>query len=156
QRQDRDLFDHADWPAFDAVIGNPPYIRYQQFIGEARAKGLRAALAQGVPLTGLASSWAAFTIHAAQFLKPEGRLGLVLPAELLTVNYAARVRRFLLNRFSSVRLILFEELIFPNVLEEVVLLLAEGNGGASKFEVYQVRNLEDLTGIRFDEAPKVG
>ena len=94
-----DLFDRADWPACDAVIGNPPYIRYQQFTGEARAKGLRAALTQGVRLTGLASSWAAFTIHAARFLKPEGRLGLVLPAELLTVNYAGQVRRFLLERF---------------------------------------------------------
>jgi adenine-specific DNA-methyltransferase len=107
-----DFRDRADWPACDAVIGNPPYIRYQQFTGEARAKGLRAALAQGVRLTGLASSWAAFTIHAARFLKPEGRLGLVLPAELLTVNYAAQVRRFLLERFSSVRLILFGELIW--------------------------------------------
>ena len=166
ERPRDDFFDRADWPACDAVIGNPPYIRYQQFSGEARAKGLLAALAQGVRLTGLASSWAAFTIHAAQFLKPEGRLGLVLPAELLTVNYAAQVRRFLLERFSSVRLVLFEELIFPDVLEEVVLLLAEGSGGASRFEVYQARNLEDLGRIRLDEpstitgpgdpAPEVG
>ncbi len=138
------------------MVGNPPYVRYQQFTGEARAKGLRAALAQGVRLTGLASSWAAFTIHAAQFLKPEGRLGLVLPAELLTVNYAAQVRRFLLHRFASVRLVLFEELIFPDVLEEVVLLLAEGSGGASKFEVYQARNLEDLARVRLDQVPRVG
>ncbi len=49
---------------------------------EARSKALRAALAQGVRLTGLSSSWAAFTIHSAQFLKPTGRLALVLPAEL--------------------------------------------------------------------------
>lgn len=144
-----DFFDEAPPPLFryDAVVGNPPYVRYQQFSGEARAKGLQAALAQGVRLTGLASSWAAFTIHAAQFLKPEGRLGLVLPAELLTVNYAAQVRRFLLKRFAKVRLVLFEELVFPGVLEEVVLLLAEGSGGAPSFEVYQARNLRDLDRI---------
>lgn len=144
-----DFFDQAPTPLlrFDAVVGNPPYVRYQQFSGEARAKGLQAALAQGVRLTGLASSWAAFTVHAAQFLKHEGRLGLVLPAELLTVNYAAQVRRFLLKRFAKVRLVLFEELVFPGVLEEVVLLLAEGCGGAPSFEVYQARNLADLERI---------
>jgi adenine-specific DNA-methyltransferase len=133
------FFDVPPVPVFDAVIGNPPYVRYQHFSGDARAKGLQAALAQGMRLTGLANSWAAFTIHAAQFLKPDGRLGLVLPAELLSVNYAAQVRRFLLRRFQAVRLVMFEELVFPDVLEEVVLLLAEGSGGAANFEVYQAR-----------------
>lgn len=142
------FFDLAPRPVFDAVIGNPPYVRYQNFSGEDRAKGLQAALAQGVRLTGLASSWAAFTIHAAQFLKPGGRLGLVLPAELLSVNYAAQVRRFLLRRFASVRLVLFEELVFPGVLEEVVLLLAEGESeGGSSFEVHQAKNLAALKDI---------
>lgn len=139
-----DFFDLESTHRCDVVVGNPPYIRYQQFNGDARLKGLRAALAQGVRLTGLASSWAAFVVHAAQFLKPEGRLGLVLPAELLTVNYAAPVRRFLLERFGKVRLLMFEDLVFPDVLEEVVLLLAEGVGPAPCFEVFQARNLGDL------------
>ena len=132
---------------YDVVVGNPPYVRYQNFSGHARARSLEAALAQGVRLTGLASSWAAFVIHASRFLKPSGRLGLVLPAELLSVNYAAEVRRFLLNRFSNVRLVMFENRVFPGVLEEVVLLLAEGSGGAKCFEVYQARGLEGLASI---------
>ncbi|MGH9807535.1 MAG: Eco57I restriction-modification methylase domain-containing protein, partial [Terriglobia bacterium] len=131
-------------PGFDAVIGNPPYIRYQQHSGTSRAKSLEAALAEGVRLNGLASSWAAFTVHSTRFLKPGGRLGLVLPAELLSVNYAAPVRRFLLQRFSRVRLVMFESLVFPGALEEVVLLLAEGSGGADCFEVYQARDLAAL------------
>lgn len=139
-----DFFDIPPSPSFDAVVGNPPYIRYQDFAGAARAKSLRAALAHGVRLTGLASSWAAFTVHAAQFLKPGGRLALVLPAELLSVGYAGQVRSFLLERFASVRLVLFEELVFPGVLEEVVLLLAEGQGPAPSFEVRQVRDLSEL------------
>ena len=139
-----DFFDCPPEPGFDAVVGNPPYIRYQQFRGEARGKSLEAALAAGVRLTGLASSWAAFVIHASQFLKPEGRLGLVLPAELLSVNYAAEVRRFLLGRFSRVRLVMFDTRVFPDVLEEVVLLLAEGSGGAASFEVFQARDLAEL------------
>ncbi|MGH7090040.1 MAG: N-6 DNA methylase, partial [Stellaceae bacterium] len=139
-----DFFDVKASPQYDAVIGNPPYVRYQQFSGIDSAKALRAALAHGVRLTQLASSWAAFTVHAAQFLKPEGRLGLVLPAELLTVNYAAEVRRFLLRRFRSVRLVMFEALVFPGVMEEVVLLLAEGSGGTRRFEIFQAKDLNDL------------
>ncbi|MDP1806444.1 MAG: N-6 DNA methylase, partial [Acidimicrobiales bacterium] len=133
---------------YDAVIGNPPYVRYQDFAGEARARSREAALRAGVALTGLASSWAAFTVHAALFLKPGGRLGLVLPAELLSVNYAAEVRRFLMERFARVRLVLFTERVFPGVLEEVVLLLAEGyeHGPAGHCELQQVRTAADLAG----------
>ena len=139
-----DFFDRAPAGEFDAVIGNPPYVRYQSFAGEARARAQRAALAAGVRLTGLSSSWAAFTIHASRFLRPEGRLAIVLPGELLTVNYAAEVRRFLLQRFARVRLVLFDTRVFPGVLEEVVLLLAEGQGGAPYFELFQAGSPDAL------------
>ena len=105
---------------------------------------MRAALSHGVRLSALASSWAAFTIHASEFLSDSGRLGLVLPAELLSVNYASEVRRFLLGRFAKVRLVLFEQLVFPGVLEDVVLLLAEGRGTATHFERYQTRDAKGL------------
>lgn len=61
-----DVFDVEPRSQYDVVSGNPPYVRYQHFSGAARTKGLRAGLAQGVRLTGLASSWAAFTIHASR------------------------------------------------------------------------------------------
>ncbi|HSY15762.1 MAG TPA: N-6 DNA methylase [Jatrophihabitantaceae bacterium] len=144
-----DFFTLDPAPRFDAVIGNPPYIRYQDFAGQARARSRAAALRAGVVLTGLASSWAAFTIHSALFLKPGGRMGLVLPAELLTVNYAAGVRQYLMDHFATVRLVLFEERVFPGVLEEVVLLLADGydpagRAGTDHCELFQVRNAQAL------------
>lgn len=137
--------------SYDAVVGNPPFIRYQDFSGEARARSRAAALRAGVGLTNLASSWAAFAVHAALFLRPGGRMGLVLPAELLTVNYAAQVRRFLLSSFASVELVLFRERVFPGVQEEVVLLLADGyqQGPAEYASIQHVRNAAGLGG----EAP---
>jgi hypothetical protein len=146
-----DFFDYQSLFKFDAVVGNPPFVRYQDFSGAARARSLEAALAQGVRLSGLASSWAAFLIQAALHLAPDGRLALVLPAELLSVGYAQEVRRFLLSRFKRVRLIVFEERVFPEVLEEVVLLLAEGTGGAPCFEVYQTKNAESLAAVELAE-----
>jgi adenine-specific DNA-methyltransferase len=140
-----DFFD-VDLPSgsFDAIVGNPPYVRYQAFQGEPRAKAQRAALRAGVRLSGLASSWAAFTVRCGQLARPEGRLGFVLPAELLSTNYAGSVRRYLAERFASVRLIMFDERVFPGVLAEVVLLLAEGHGPADCIEVSQARNLDAL------------
>jgi adenine-specific DNA-methyltransferase len=139
-----DFFDRDPEPLYDAVVGNPPYVRYQDFSGEARSRSRAAALRAGVRLTRLASSWAAFTVHGALFLKPEGCLGLVLPAELLTVNYAADVRRFLMARFARVRLVLFTARVFPGVQEEVVLLLAEGAGPTDRCELYQVPDVAGL------------
>ncbi|MCB2086002.1 MAG: N-6 DNA methylase [Sphingomonadaceae bacterium] len=142
-----DFFDFDDRQKFDAIVGNPPFVRYQQFSGAARTKSLEAALAQGVRLSGLASSWAGFVVKAAQHLSADGRLALVLPAELLSVSYAAEVRKFLLRRFARVRLIMFEQRVFPEVLEEVVLLLAEGTGSAQCFEVYQTRDAKSLKAV---------
>ena len=152
-----DFFDVTPTPIFDAVVGNPPYVRYQDFSGDSRSRSRAAALRAGVALTGLASSWAAFAVHSALFLKPGGRLGLVLPAELLSVNYAAEVRRFLMEKFAEVRLVLFTERVFPGVLEEVVLLLADGygEGPVAHCDLYQARNAAELpaaTGRRWTPA----
>lgn len=143
-----DFFEVPSQRRFDAVIGNPPYVRYQDHSGHARASSRQAALRGGVGLTALASTWAAATVHSAEFLRPGGRLGLVVPAELLTVNYAADVRRYLMERFGRVRLIMFTERVFPSVQEEVVLLLAEdalAAGGTDHCELHQVRSVTDLS-----------
>lgn len=128
---------------FDAVIGNPPYVRYQRFTGAARKRGLSAAAVGGVELSGLASSWAHFVAHASRFLKPEGRLAFVLPAELLHVDYARPVREFLLRRFGAVTVLTFEEAVFPGASIDTVLLLAEG-GTAQGLRVVTLKNRGDL------------
>jgi adenine-specific DNA methylase len=112
---------------FDAVIGNPPFIRYQGFVGEDRKKGLARATAQGVRLTRLASSWAHFVVHATSFLSDTGRLGLVLPAELLVTDYAQAVRAHLLARFTSVIVVAFDRPVFEDAQVDAVVLLASND-----------------------------
>lgn len=137
-------------PSFDAVVGNPPYIRYQGFTGESRARGLAAALAQGVRLSKLSSSWASFVVHSSGYLAPEGRLALVLPAELLASNYAQEVRDFLLRRFASVNVVLFGRHVFPGVQTEALLLLAEGTGGCEGVRFATVDDVGRLQTVTFD------
>lgn len=129
-----DFFKLAAKPKYDAIIGNPPFIRYQDWTGAQRDRARFAALQQGVALTGLASSWAAFLVHAAGFLRDGGRLGMVLPAELLSVNYAAPVRRFLLESFEHVELVTFEEQVFPDAEADTVLVKAAGYRGTPEGE----------------------
>jgi tRNA1(Val) A37 N6-methylase TrmN6 len=138
----------APLPAMDAVIGNPPFVRYQRHIGEVRAKSRQAALRQHVRLSGLASSWAALLVHACGFLKPDGRLAMVLPAELLTVGYAEPIRAWLRRRFEQVHLVLFERLQFQHASEKVVLVLAAGSGGCDAFSLYCLHDAADLVAIR--------
>jgi tRNA1(Val) A37 N6-methylase TrmN6 len=134
--------DQVGWQ--DAVIGNPPFVRYQEFTGRSRTKGLAASLAQGVRLSRLTSSWAPTLVHAASFLKPNGRLAMVCPAELLTVGYAEPIRLWLQQRFAAVKLVFFERLQFRDAEEQVVLLVAEGQGPCAGFLVHQVQDAAEL------------
>lgn len=131
----------------DAVIGNPPFVRYQAHRGLTRKRSAVAALAQGVRLSGLASSWAATLVHASAFLTPTGRLAMVLPAELLTVGYAEPIRRWLKRRFAVVNLVMFERLQFRGADERVVLLVAHGTGPCDSFCLFHVDDADDLADL---------
>ncbi len=110
----------------DCMLGNPPFIRYQRFGGTSREKALRRAAEQGVKLSKLAGSWAAFVVHSAAFLRPGGRLGMVVPGELGHAAYARPVLEYLTEFFKQVSLITFREKLFPHLSQDVLLLLAEG------------------------------
>jgi adenine-specific DNA-methyltransferase len=142
----------ARLPYVDAIIGNPPFVRYHEHRGDVRRRAAAAALAQGVRLSGLASSWAPLLVHASAFLKPEGRIAMVLPAELLSVGYAEPIRQWLRRRFRSVHLVLFEELQFADVEEEVLLLVARGSGGCNAFTLHHVRDATSLRELHIYDA----
>ncbi|WP_277501383.1 N-6 DNA methylase [Nocardioides sp. ChNu-99] len=143
-----DFFDVDPAPRYSAVVGNPPFIRFQDFAGDSRAKARAAALRGGVALSGLASSWAAFTVHGALNLEPGGRLGFVLPAELLHANYAAPVRRFLFENFAQVDLVMFDRRVFDEAETEAVLLLADGYGGTTDHA--RIRQVPDAAALSLD------
>jgi len=56
---------------------------------------------------------------------------MVVPAELLQVNYAAELRSALSKKFEHIILIGFRKLVFPEIQQEVFLLLAEGKRSKS-------------------------
>ena len=115
-------------PPMDAVVGNPPFVRFQRLSPSERARARDRAASAGVRLDPLASSWAAFVVHAAAFLRPGGRLAMVLPSELGHARYARDVLAFLRSRFHHVRFVLFRSALFPHLDQGALLLLADGYG----------------------------
>jgi hypothetical protein len=69
---------------------------------------------------------------------------MVCPAELLTVGYAEPIRSWLQRRFAAVKLVLFEKLQFHDAEEQVVLLVAQGQGPCAGFLVHQVHDAAEL------------
>ena len=114
---------------FDAVVGNPPFIRFQRLSAQARREARDAAADAGVELSPLAGSWVAFTVHAGTFLSPGGRLALVVPAEAGHAPSARPLLRHLRENFAEVTFVTFRSPLFHSLDQDVLLLLASGKGG---------------------------
>ncbi len=116
---------------FECAAGNPPFIRYQNFAGAIRKRALDLCAANGAVFSGLASSWAPFLVATAMLLKPGGRMGFVVPAEIGHAPYAAPLLDYLVSRFSTVHIVAIRDKMFPGLSEDCWLLYADGYGGAT-------------------------
>lgn len=124
-----DFFDLApETFQVDAVVGNPPFVRYQRFSGRDRNQALSRARSQGVELSELTSSWAPFLIHAVSMIKPGGRLAMVAPFELSHASYARPVLRHLMTCFGEIILLTFRRKLFQWLNEDTLLILASERG----------------------------
>jgi adenine-specific DNA-methyltransferase len=126
--------DFFSWAAetqerFTAVGGNPPFVRYQTFKGDVRARAIALCNALGARFSGLASSWAPFLVASASVLEPGGRMAFVVPAEIGHAPYAAPVLEYLAANFETVDVIAYRDKLFPELSEDCWLLYAEGFGG---------------------------
>jgi adenine-specific DNA methylase len=130
---------------FDAVVGNPPFLRYHHFQEEHREPAFRLMRSAGLHPSRLTNAWVPFVVAASRMLTDRGRLAMVLPAELLQVGYAAELRAYLSNEFARITVVAFESLVFEDIQQEVVLLLGEKAPAASPG--IRVAELLDTTGL---------
>jgi len=140
---------NSEGKGFDVIVGNPPYIRYQYLSPEQRVAQADILVSNGMKSNKLINAWVSFVVACVELLNDNGRIGMVIPAELLQVAYAEDLRLFLINNLSSITVITFEELVFPDVQQEVVLLLAEKNKedssrSKSSIRLIELENLECL------------
>lgn len=141
---------------FDCVVGNPPFIRYQNFVEEYRT--IAFELMQRLDLTPnrLTNIWVPFLVVSSSLLKSGGRLAMVIPAELFQVNYAGETRKFLTDHFSKLNIVTFRKLVFPKIQQEIILLLAEKNGSdATTISTIEVENESKLSSLDLDNDPSI-
>lgn len=116
----------------DVAIGNPPYVRLRHLPRvEADRARLVASQELGHQIDPSGSVWLPFVTHATSFLNHGGRLAFVLPLELTYVKYAKPLWRFLGANFGSLRVVRVHERLFPDLLQDVVILLADGRGSTT-------------------------
>ncbi len=133
-----------DLTRFDAIVGNPPFIRYQYFTEKYRKIAFALMKKHGFKPNRLTNIWLPFLVLSCKALKPNGRIGMVIPAELFQVDYAAEARQFLSNFFDKLTLITFKQLVFADIQQEVILLLGERGCDKHGIRVVELDDMADL------------
>ncbi len=110
---------------YDAIVGNPPFIRYQYLSDEAQASSKKIFDSFHLPFTKHTNAWVPFVIASLALLKPGGRMAMVLPSEILHVLHAQSLRHFLGQHCKRIIIIDPEEIWFKGTLQGAVLFLAE-------------------------------
>lgn len=120
-------------PSFDAVVGNPPFIRYQYLEPSDQNLAEKIFRMVGLPFTKHTNAWVPFVLAAVRLLKPGGRIAMVLPSELLHVMHAQGLRSYLGETCSRMLVLDPEEIWFEDTLQGAVLLLAEKKTSTSQY-----------------------
>lgn len=150
---------------FDAVVGNPPYVRLHALDSNSRLKA-RQSLPSNDLLDAKASLWAYFPIHAHKMLCKGGRAAWVLPETILHAAYGRQLLRWAAENYRLCRVLSLRERCFKDAgaKERVVLLLLDGAGvsGTGQVEMTEVGSvancivaLTGMTGNQEIQLPKL-
>jgi len=118
-------------PAFDAVIGNPPYTRWVE-IPEPTKKTIKSSLGDKIKkyrLTPIIAKgfepgiYVYWIVHATEFLKNGGRLGMIISNLWMQTDYGIEFGNFLLDHFKIRAIIDFTLRLFTALISTCVILL---------------------------------
>ncbi|MEN3057537.1 MAG: N-6 DNA methylase [Candidatus Methanosuratincola petrocarbonis] len=118
-------------PICDSVVGNPPYTRWVE-IPEATQKAIRQALGKKISeydLTPRVSSgiepgiYVYWMMHATDFLKEGGRLGMIVSNLWMQTDYGINLGRFLLDNYKVKAVVDFTLRLFTALTSTCVVLL---------------------------------
>ena len=157
-RADVQASDFLDWALrhiregvglFDAVVGNPPFVRYQYLPKEFQVRAEQVFRHLGCRFTKHTNAWVPFVLASIALLRQGGRLGMVVPAELIHVTHAQSLRSYLGKECKRIVIIDPQRLWFDGTLQGAVILLAEKRRSTSEkpqgLGVVSVRDREFLS-----------
>ncbi len=132
---------------FDVIVGNPPFIRYQNVDADSREIAFEFMRREGMHPNKLTNMWLPFLVLSALTLSKNGKLGMVIPAELFQVSYAGETREFLSRYFDRLTLITFQKIVFEDIQQEVILLLGEKTSNSKGIQVIELNDMDDLSNL---------
>ncbi|PHM65735.1 N-6 DNA methylase [Xenorhabdus sp. KJ12.1] len=110
---------------FDAVIGNPPFIRYQ-FLEKSFQEQAELVFKQlEQKFTKHTNAWVPFLLSSLAMLKAGGRMAMVIPSEIIHVMHAQSLRSYMGRICSKIVIIDPKEIWFEDTLQGAVIILAE-------------------------------
>lgn len=138
-----------DIPMFDAVLGNPPFIRYQYLPAPFQQRAEQIFDDLQLPFTKHTNAWVPFILASMKLLKPGGRLAMVVPSEIVHVLHAQSLRSYLGKECKRIVVVDPEALWFSDTLQGAVLLMTQKRSEPSErmdgLGIYQVKNKEFLS-----------
>ena len=140
---------------FDVIVGNPPYIRFQYFNPDQQNTAIEIFNKADLKYTKLSNAWVSFLVGSSLLLKEKGKIGFVIPAEVLQVSYAEQLRNYIAHFYNNITIISFEKLVFPGIQQEVVLLLCEKNAGLEhKIDHIEIKDASELAELDLEQLRK--
>lgn len=136
---------------FDLILGNPPYIRYQYLNESQREMQSQILTSHGMKANKLINAWVAFIVACVQLLSENGKIAFVIPAEILQVAYAEDLRLYLANKLTRITLVTFEQLVFPNIEQEVVVFIGEKGGEEKGIRIIEMNDLSGFSCLNLDQ-----
>jgi methylase of polypeptide subunit release factors len=147
---------------FDAIIGNPPYVRIQhmvKYLAEEIKFYQHAVAGYTVAQSDTFDKYYLFIQRAVQLLRPSGRLGYIVPNKFFIVKGGRALRRFITGSSELAKLIHFGVTqVFPqrSTYTAIVVLGPTGN---DQFEFKRVKHLAKdlfLGGVSYCTYEKAG
>lgn len=126
---------------YDLILGNPPYIRYQYLKESQRERQSQILTSHGMKANKLINAWVAFIVACVQLLSEKGKIAFVIPAEILQVAYAEDLRLYLANNLAKITLITFEQLVFPDIEQEVIVFIGEKGEEEKGIRIIEMNDL---------------
>ena len=140
------FFDEAkrkDDGGFDAVVGNPPYVR-QEGLGDDKA----AFKALYEVFNSIADLYTYFIERSHMLLRPNGRFSMITANKFMRANYGTALRTFLTTKVRLETLIDFGDLpVFGDATTYPIIIVsakAQRNGASIEYALLKILSFDKL------------
>lgn len=148
-REFSDIFEKG---GFDAIIGNPPYVR-QEILGEEFKTYAQKYYETYV---GTADLYVYFIEKTNTILKESGLLGIICSNKFMKAKYGTNLRNYIVNNMKLIEIIDFGELpVFQNASTFPAILLIQSKSEKEQKFIYTPIKTLAYTSL-YDEVKKIG